>query len=219
MKEIINGKLSVRAINFLKQQEKREELYINKEDIEKHLSSYPIKSFSEILRFQESFSGIVIQGVTMNIFTPKQIKENKSVNTFHCGEKILWAINDTFYISENGEIAIRDYNSHSLDFFFYYEFFETFIEQQAFFKEYQYYKNFPAISYNVTGEISLLSHYFSDFDFIAECSDKYHYLWKDDVNLIHAKLYPEGWSIIFDSVLEFERYDLIDKLKSKNLIE
>ncbi|MGG1923547.1 MULTISPECIES: hypothetical protein [Chryseobacterium] len=207
--------LSERALNFLKRKERKEEFYIDKKEIENYLSLYSIKNYSEILRFQEMYSGLIINDNIIHIFNPANVKEHKTIKTFLCEEQVLFPICNGLCISEDGRIAIKDNISN--DYIFYFEFFETFIEQQAFFEEYQDYKHLPAIGY-YTKNISLISKGLADYDFITECSDRYHSLWKNISNLVHARLYPGGYTIIFDSISEKERSFLIKKLESNKLI-
>lgn len=211
--------LSDRALKFIEKQERNKEYEVDLKILENHLNFYHLQNSNEILRFQEKFSGLSIQNTVFHIFTPKQINENKGVNTYHWNGQVLFSIADGFYISENGEVAFRDCGCDSYDFFFYYESFETFIEQEVFFAEHQYYKYIPALlGYDVVCDISLISKYFSDYDFVKECSDKYHRMWKNNLNLVHARLYPEGWIIFFDGQSENERHNLIEKLKKENII-
>lgn len=207
--------LSERALNFLKRKERKDEFYIDKKEIENHLSLYSIKNYSEILRFQEIYSGLIINNSVIHIFNPVKLKEHKTIKTFLCEEQVLFPICDALCISEDGRIAIKDNVKN--DYIFYFEFFETFIEQQAFFEEYQDYKHLPAIGY-YTKNISLISKGLPDYDFIIECSDRYNSLWKNISNLVHARLYPEGFTLILDSTSEEERTLLIKKLQSKQLI-
>lgn len=210
--------LSHRALNFLKKTERKNELCIDRNLIEKHLSVYPVKNPSEILRFNENYSGVTIEGVTISIFTSKQIKEHKGVNTYHWDDEVLFAIGDDIYFSESGKVAFRDCGCESHDFFFYSDSFEVFIEHQAFWEEFRYYKYLPSLAYEITCDIHMVSEYFSDYDNIEECSDSYHYFWKNNLNLVHARLFPEGWSIYIDSLSENARHELISSLKSENLI-
>lgn len=207
--------LSERALNFLKRKERKKEFYIDKEEIENLLSLYPINNYSEILRFQEVYSGLIINDNIIHIFNPAELKDYKTIKTVLCEEQILFPICDGLFISEDGRIAIKDNVSN--DYIFYFEFFETFIEQQAFFEEYQDYKYLPAIGY-YTKKISLISEVLPDYDFIAECSDRYNSLWKNISNFVHARLYPEGYTLIFDGISEEERSFLIKKLESKQII-
>jgi hypothetical protein len=210
--------LSERALSFLEKQGKNKEYEIDLEMLEKHLNFYHLQNPFEILRFQKNFSGLHIQDTIIHIFTPKQVKEHKGINIYHWKGQTLFSINDSLYIAENGEIALRDCGCDSYDFYFYFDNFETFIEQQAFFEEYRYYIHLPALGNDLIYNIDLLSEYFSDYEFIEECSDKYHRMWKNNLNLIHARLYPEGWIIFFDSLSENERHNLIEKLKKENII-
>lgn len=212
--------LSKKALNFINKQGKNKEYEINSDVLEKHLNFYRLPYSSEIMRFQEKFSGINIQDIIVHIFTQKQIQENKSVRTYPWKEHILFSINDSFYIAENGEIAFRNCSRDSDDFYFYYESFETFIEQQAFFEKYQYYKQLPAlIGNNIIVDIDLIKEYFLAYDFVSECSDKYHLIWKNSLNLVQAINFPEGWALFFNSISEDYRNDLIKNLKNKKLIE
>lgn len=211
-------KLSERALHFIERLGKSREYEIDLEILEKHLNFYHLQNSFEILRFQKSFSGLHIQDIVIHIFTSKQIKQHKGVNTYHWEGQTLFSINESFYIAENGEIALRDCGCDSYDFYFYFERFETFIEQQAFFEEYRYYIRLPGLGNDLICNINFLSEYFSDYDFIDECSDKYHRMWKNNLHLLHARLYPEGWIIFFDSLSENERHKLIEELKTKNII-
>ena len=210
--------LSERALAFLAKQERRKEYHIERQDLEKHLLSYPVKDFSEILRFQETYSGIVLEDSAFTVFTRKQVREHKGVSIFKSKELVLFSISDSLYLSENGEVALRDCGCDSYDFFFYYESFETFIEHLTFFETYQYYKMFPELAYDVQCDIESIAEYFSEYELIEECSDKYHYFWKNNLNLVQAIRYPENWVILFDSISEKERHQLIDHLKLKKLI-
>lgn len=209
--------LSERALQFIETSGRNKEYEIDFDILEKHLKFYDVQDYSEIIGFQEKFSGLNLQNTVIHIFTPKQIKENKGVNTYHWKGQTLFSINDSLYIAENGEIAIRDCGCDSYDFYFYYESFEIFIEQQAFFKAYQYYKKLPAVIYE-SPDINAFSKSLPGYDFLDECSDKYNLLWKNEVNLIHASNCSETWEVVFDSISEQNRYDLINKLKEKHLI-
>lgn len=211
--------LSERALLFIEKAGRNKEYEIDLGILENHLRFYHLQNSSEIINFQEKFSGLNIYDTVLHIFTPKQIKENKGVNTYHWKGQTLFSINDSLYIAENGEVFIRDCGCESWDFFSYFERFETFIEQQAFFEEYRYYMKLPGLGNNWVDPIDLLSDYFSDYEFIAECSDKYHRIWKNEINIIHARLYPEGWSLFIDGISEDERHELIHKLKKEKKIK
>ncbi|WP_415326353.1 hypothetical protein [Chryseobacterium sp. MMS23-Vi53] len=209
--------LSERALQFIEKSGRNKEYEISLDILEKHLRFYDIQSYSEIISFQKNFSGLNLQNIVINIFTSKQIKENKGVNTYHWKGQTLFSINDSFYIAENGEIAVRDCGCDSYDFYFYYESFGTFIEQQAFFEKHRYYKKRPAIFYEIT-DINEFSKSMSNYDFLNECSDKYNLVWRNEANLVHATNSSDIWSVVFDSISEQNRYDLINKLKEKHLI-
>ncbi|MNU15537.1 hypothetical protein D3C71_36730 [compost metagenome] len=210
--------LSERALQFIEKSGRNKGYEINVEILEKHLRFYDIQDHSEIISFQNKFSGLHLQDIVIHIFTPKQIKENKGINTYHWKGQTLFSINDSFYIAENGEIAMRDCGCDSYDFYFYFERFETFVEQQTFFEEHRYYTRLPGLGNDLICNIDLLSEYFSDYEFIDECSDKYHRIWKNNVNLIHARLYPEGWIIFFEGISENKRHKLIEELKTEKII-
>jgi len=210
--------LSERALQFIEKAGRNKEYEIDSKIIKEHLKLYNIQDTSKIINFHELFSGLNFQDIVVHIFTPKQIKEHKGINTCHWKGQVLFSINDSLYISENGEIALRDCGCDSYDFYFYFESFETFIEQQAFFEESRHYTHLPGLGNDLICNIDLLSEYFSDYEFIVECSDKYHHIWKNEVNLIHARLYPEGWIIFFDGLSENERHNLIEKLKTEKII-
>lgn len=142
---------------------------------------------------------MTIQDYEILLFTRKQIEENKRVKTYYLKGKTLFALDIGFYISEHGEIALRNYKSYLGEFYFFFESFETFIEQQFFFEEYRYLRELSGLGNKLNCSINHLPAYFSNYEFINECSDKYHRIWKNKTNLIHARLYPEGWSIFFDS--------------------
>lgn len=209
--------LSERALRFIEKLGKNQDFEIDLEIVEKHLRLYDIQSYSEIISFQKNFSGLNLQNIVIHIFTSKQIKENKGVNTYHWKEQTLFSINDSLYIAENGEIAVRDCGCDSYDFYFYYESFATFIEQQAFFEKHRYYKKLPAIFYEIQN-IEEFSKSMSGYDFLKECSDKYNLIWRNGVNLVHATKSSDIWSVVFDSISEQNRYDLVNKLKEKHLI-
>lgn len=211
--------LSERALAFLSKQEIREEYHIETGKLEKHLLSYSIQNTAEILRFQEIYSGIVIDNTPLVIFTPKHVDEHKSTPIFNTNGQVLLSISDGFYLSENGEIALRErkYGADDFYFIFLYESFETFIEQRAFFESHEEYRELPCIGYGIDN-INLLSEALSDYEFISECFDKYHMMWKNSSNLVHARLYPDGYNVILDSVSEVERTHLIQYLQSKQVI-
>lgn len=209
--------LSERALRFVEKLGKNQDFEIDLEIVEKHLRLYDIQSYSEIINFQKNFSGLNLQNIVIHIFTSKQIKENKGVNTYHWKGQTLFSINDSLYIAENGEIAVRDCGCDSYDFYFYYESFATFIEQQAFFEKHRYYKKLPAIFYEIQN-IEEFSKSMSGYDFLKECSDKYNLVWRNGVNLVHATNSSDIWSVVFDSISEQNRYDLVNKLKEKHLI-
>ncbi|WP_029294390.1 hypothetical protein [Chryseobacterium hispalense] len=209
--------LSERAIKFIEKAGKNKDYEIDSHLLEKHLRFYHLKNSSEIIKFQDKFAGLKIQDIVIHIFTQKQIKENKTVITYHWEGKALFPINDSFYIAENGEIAVRDCGCDSYDFYFYYENFETFIEQQAFFEKHQYYKNLPAFGYEIS-DIGAFSKYMSDYDFLDECSDKYNLIWKNDVNIVHATNSSNEWSLVIDSISEQNYHLLICNLIEKKLI-
>lgn len=212
--------LSERALNFIKRQGRNKDYEISTDVLEKHLTFYHLQDSSEIIRFQENFAGLNIQDIVIYIFTSKQVKEHKGITIYHWNEQVLFPINDNFYIAENGEIAFRDCGCNSWDFYFYYESFETFVEQQAFFEEHQYYKYLSGLEgFDVICNIHLVKEYFSDYDFVSECSDKYHLVWKNGLNLVHARNYSGDWVISFDGISEDSRYNLIKNLKTKKLIE
>jgi hypothetical protein len=209
--------LSERALHFIEKSGRNKEYKIDSKIIEEHLKLYNLQNTSCIIRFHEMFSGLNFQNIVIHIFTPKQIEENKGVNTYHWKGQTLFSINDSLYIAENGEIAIKHCYRDSCNFYFYYESFGTFIEEQAFFEKYQYYKNLHAVVYEIT-DVKEFSKSLSDYNFLNECSDKYNLVWKNEVNFIHARDCSEIWEVVFDSVSEEHRYDLIDKLKEKHLI-
>ncbi len=209
--------LSERALQFIEKSGRNQEYEIDLNILEKHLRFYNIQDYSKIISFQKKFSGLNLQNSVIHIFTPKQINENKGVNTYHWKGQTLFSINGSLYIAENGEIAIRDCGCDSYDFYFYYESFEKFIEQQAFFEKHRYYKKLPAVFYEIP-DIEKFSKSMSDYDFLDECSDKYNLIWKNEVNLVHATNSSDIWEVIFDSVSEEYCYDLIDKLKERHLI-
>ncbi|MFY7844658.1 hypothetical protein [Chryseobacterium gambrini] len=210
--------LSERAIKFIEKAGKNKDYEIDFDILEKHLKFYDVQDYSEIIGFQEKFSGLNLQNTIIHIFTPKQIKENKGVNNYHWKGQTLFSINDSLYIAENGEIAIRDCGCDSYDFYFYYENFETFIEQQAFFEDHQYYKNLPVFGYEIT-DIKAFSKCMDDYDFLDECSDKYNLMWKNEVNLIHVTKCLSEWSVCIDSTSEKQRHCIIRNLKEKHLIQ
>ncbi|MFC3158694.1 hypothetical protein SAMN05443633_12062 [Chryseobacterium arachidis] len=209
--------LSERALRFVEKLGKSQDFEIDLEIVEKHLRLYDIQSYPEIISFQKNFSGLNLQNIVIHIFTSKQIKENKGVNTYHWKGQTLFSINDSLYIAENGEIAVRDCGCDSYDFYFYYESFATFIEQQAFFEKHRYYKKLPSIFYEIQN-IEEFSKSMSGYDFLKECSDKYNLIWRNGVNLVHATNSSDIWSVVFDSISEQNRYDLVNKLKEKHLI-
>ncbi|SFT76335.1 hypothetical protein SAMN05421857_3142 [Chryseobacterium formosense] len=210
--------LSERALHFIEKCGKNKEYEIDLDILEKHLRFYHLQNSSEILRFQEKFSGLNLENIVIHIFTPKQVKENKGLNIYQWQGQNLFSINNSLYLAENGEIAIRDCGCDSDDFYFYYESFETFIEQQAFFEKHKYYKKLPAVFYDIP-DIKEFSKSMSDYIFLNECSDKYNLIWRNEVNLIHATTNSSNvWSVVFDSISEQNRYDFIEKLIEKNLI-
>lgn len=77
----------------------------------------------------------------------------------------------------------------------------------------------PGLGNELIDNIDSLSDYFSEYKLITECSDRYHRIWINEVHLIHARLYPEGWSLFIDSLSENERHKLIEKLKAEKIIE
>ena len=207
--------LSERALTFLNSKERKKEFHIEREDIEEHLTLYPIKDFSEILRFQKSYSGYIIQDIIFHIFKPEQIKKAEQMKTFLYEGQLLFPLCDGLYLSESGTIALKD--DIPGPYLFFYESFETFVEQQAFFESHQEYRELPCIGYGLD-DIHLLAQALSDYEVISECSDRYHMMWKNSSNLVHVRLYPEGYNVILDSISEDERTHLIQYLQSKQVI-
>ncbi|MEI7488699.1 MAG: hypothetical protein WCJ72_15080 [Chryseobacterium sp.] len=74
--------LSERALNFIERQGKNKDYEIDLKMLEKHLNFYHLQNTFEILSFQKNFSGLYIQDVIIHIFTPKQVKEHKGINTY-----------------------------------------------------------------------------------------------------------------------------------------
>lgn len=210
--------LSERALQFIEKSGRNKEYKIDTQIIEEHLKLYNLQDTSHIIRFHEMYSGLNLQNIVIHIFTSKQIKDYKKVNTYYFQNKTLISVNEAFYISENGEIAFKDFPSRPYDIIFYFDSFDTFVEQQAFLEENQHYMHLPGLGNELIYDIDLLPDYFANYEFITECSDKYHRFWKNDVNLIRARLYPEGWSLYFDGLSEDERHNLIEKLITEKII-
>uniref|UniRef100_A0AAU6WTL0 Uncharacterized protein n=1 Tax=Chryseobacterium endophyticum TaxID=1854762 RepID=A0AAU6WTL0_9FLAO len=126
--------LSEPALQFIEKVGKNKDFAIDLDLLEDHLKIYHLEDSSEILRFQKTFAGLYFQDTVIHIFTPEQIRERKTVNTYEWKGQTLFPVNNGLYIAENGEIAVRDCGCHSHDFYYYFERFDTFIGQQAFLK-------------------------------------------------------------------------------------
>lgn len=176
------NRLSERALNFIGKTEENKEYEIGSKILEEHLNLYHLNDSSKIKSFFNQFSGLTIQDYEIRLFARKQIEESKRVKTYYLKGKTLFALNIGFYISEHGEIALRNYESYLGEFYFFFESFETFIEQQAFFEEYRYLRELPGLGNKLNCSINHLPAYFSNYEFITECSDKYHRIWKNKTN-------------------------------------
>lgn len=205
-------KLSEAALQLMEKAGKNKDFAIDPDVLEDHLPFYHLKDSTEIIRFQKNFAGLYFQDTIIHIFTPKQITENKGVNTFQWKGQILFSLNNGLYMAENGEIAIKDCGCDSDDFCFYFERFDTFIGQQAFFEKHRYYKSLPAYSCEVS-DIKEFSARMSGYGFLPDGSDRYNLMWKNEVNLVHATCHEEAWSVGIDSVSENNRSKLIEQLK------
>lgn len=204
--------LSEPALRFMEKAGKNKDFAIDLGVLKEYLRLYHLRDSTEILRFQENFAGLHFQDTVIHIFTPEQIRERKTVNTYEWKGQTLFPINYGLYIAENGEIAVRDCGCHSHDFYFYFERFDTFIGQQAFFEKYRYYKNLPAYSHEIT-DIKEFSARMSGYGFLPDGSDRYNLMWKNEVNLVHATCHEDAWSAGIDSVSENNRSKLIEQVK------
>jgi len=205
-------KLSEAALQLMEKAGKNKDFAIDPDVLEDHLRFYHLKDSTEIIRFQKIFAGLHFQDTVIHIFTPEQIRKRKTVNTYEWKGQTLFPINYGLYIAENGEIAVRDCGCHSHDFYFYFERFDTFVGQQAFFEKHRYYKSLPAYSYEVS-DIKEFSARMSGYGFLPDGSDRYNLMWKNKVNLVHATCHEDAWSVGIDSVSENNRSKLIEQLK------
>ncbi len=210
--------LSEPALRLMEKAGRNKEYWIDPDVLKNHLRIYHLEDSTEILRFQEIFAGLYFQDTVIHIFTPEQIRERKTVNTYEWKGQTLFPVNNGLYIAENGEIAVRDCGCHSHDFYYYFERFDTFIGQQAFFEKHRYYKNLPAYSHEIT-DIKEFSACLSGYDFLPHCSDKYNLMWKNEINLVHATCFQDIWSADIDSISKRNRYDLINQLTTKDVIQ
>jgi hypothetical protein len=204
--------LSECALQFMEKAGKNKDYEIDLNVLEEHLSFYHLEDSAEIIRFQKNFAGLAIQDTVIHIFTPKQIKERKTVNTYEWKGQTLFSINDSLYIAENGEIAVRECGCDSDDFYFYFERFGTFIGQQAFFEKHRYYKSLPAYRYEII-DLNEFSARMSGYGFLPECSDRYNLMWKNEASLVHATCYEAEWTVSIDSISRKNRSKLIEQLK------
>ncbi|MDQ1162969.1 hypothetical protein QE422_003337 [Chryseobacterium sp. SORGH_AS 447] len=204
--------LSEPALQFIKKVGKNKDFAIDLDLLEDHLRIYHLEDSSEILRFQKNFAGLHFQDTVIYIFTPEQIRERKTVKTHEWNGQTLFPINNGLYMAENGEIAVRDCGCNSHDFYFYFERFDIFIEQQAFFEKHRYYKKLPAYSHEIT-DLKEFSARMSGYGFLPDCSDRYNLMWKNEVSLVHATCHENAWSVGIDSISEQNRSKLIEQLK------
>lgn len=204
--------LSELALQFIEKVGKNKNFAIDLDLLEEHLRIYHLEDSTEIMRFQKNFAGLAVQDTVIHIFTPEQIRERKTVKTYEWNGHTLFPINDGLYMAENGEIAVRDCGCNSHDFYFYFERFDIFIEQQAFFEKHRYYKKLPAYSHEIT-DLKEFSARMSGYGFLPDCSDRYNLMWKNEVNLVHATCHEDAWSVGIDSVSENNRSKLIEQLK------
>ncbi|KAA0128577.1 hypothetical protein FY557_08330 [Chryseobacterium sp. SN22] len=204
--------LSEPALSFMEKAGRNKEYRIDPDVLKEHLTLYHLQDSTEILRFQKIFAGLHFQDTVVHIFTPEQIRERKTVNTYEWKGQTLFPINDGLYMAENGEIAVRDCGCNSHDFYFYFEKFDTFIEQQAFFEKHRYYKSLPSYSHEIT-DLKEFSARMSGYGFLPDGSDRYNLMWKNEVSLVHATCHEDVWSVGIDSVSENNRSKLIEQLK------
>ncbi|WP_294314774.1 hypothetical protein [uncultured Chryseobacterium sp.] len=100
--------LSEPALRFMEKAGRNTEYWIDPDVLKNHLRIYHLEDSTEILRFQEIFAGLHFQDTVIHIFTPEQIRERKTVNTYEWKSQTLFPVNNGLYIAENGEIAVRD---------------------------------------------------------------------------------------------------------------
>lgn len=74
--------LSEPALQFMEKAGKSKDYEIDLNVLEEHLSIYHLEDSAEIISFQKNFAGLAIQDTVIHIFTPKQIKDKKAVNTY-----------------------------------------------------------------------------------------------------------------------------------------